>query len=375
MTWRKRRWQDFSCVLFSDTIVYESEFPQQQCKQGHEGTPRSADPESKQTRALKVTPKKRVMKQTHVHDATEQVATGVWRLRILFVNVYFIAAEDGKWVLVDAGLKGSGRKIVKVATELFGADNPPAAIILTHGHFDHVGAFPYLLEAWKDTPVCAHSLEIPYLTGQAAYPPPDPFAGGGMMSWVSFLYPNEPADLGNRVHALNKEGSLPFLPKWRYVHTPGHAPGHISLFRDTDHLLITGDAFVTTRQESVFSILFQKKQLSGPPKYFTYDWEAAAASVKVLQELNPSIAVSGHGKPMRGNELTDGLMKLVRNFNSLAVPSSGRYTKDPARVNRRGVTRLPNPARMHTSTKTLIAAVATLAFVSGVLWMRVKKRR
>src|SRR5690606_13952135 len=109
---------------------------------------------------------------------------GVWRLRILFVNVYFLAADDDQWVLIDTGLKGAGHKIEKAAAHLFGENKPPAAIILTHGHFDHIGALPYLLSRW-DSPVFGHAMEMPYLTGQAAYPPPDPFAGGGMMSWLS----------------------------------------------------------------------------------------------------------------------------------------------------------------------------------------------
>ncbi|MFC3199986.1 MBL fold metallo-hydrolase [Parapedobacter deserti] len=312
-------------------------------------------------------------KTTGSGQRCEQVATGVWRLRILFANVYLVAAEDDQWVLIDAGLKGAGRKIKEAAAQLFGEDKPPAAIILTHGHFDHIGALPYLLSIW-DTSVYAHPMEMPYLTGRAAYPPADPFAGGGLMSWMSFLYPNQPADLNGRITALNKDGSLPHLLSWRYLHTPGHAPGHISLFRDTDSVLIVGDAFVTTRQESVFSILFQKMQLSGPPKYFTYDWESAAASVKSLQELNPSIAASGHGKPMHGHELTEGLIRLVKDFEQIAVPSSGRYVKTPARVNKRGVTELPEPTnRMPGRIGTVVAALAAIAIVGGLVWMRMKK--
>src|SRR5919107_1012291 len=60
----------------------------------------------------------------------------------------------------------------------------PAAVVLTHGHFDHVGSLEALLEAW-DVPIYAHPLERPYLTGVSPYPPPDPLVGGGMMAFAS----------------------------------------------------------------------------------------------------------------------------------------------------------------------------------------------
>ena len=71
-----------------------------------------------------------------------KVAPGVWGMKIHFVNVYIIAAGDNEgnnWVLVDAGLKGSADKIKRMAEDIFGEDTQPSAIILTHGHFDHVG--------------------------------------------------------------------------------------------------------------------------------------------------------------------------------------------------------------------------------------------
>jgi len=64
--------------------------------------------------------------------------------------------------------------------------------------------------------------------------------------------------------------------------------------------LIAGDAFVTTNQQSAISVMLQTKKLSGPPKYFTCDWEAANASVKKLLSLAPETAATGHGRPMSG---------------------------------------------------------------------------
>ena len=57
-----------------------------------------------------------------------------------------------------------------------------------NGHFDHVGAIEDLLEHWN-VPVYTHSVELPFLTGLAEYALPDPGAGGGLMAWISPLFP------------------------------------------------------------------------------------------------------------------------------------------------------------------------------------------
>ncbi len=91
--------------------------------------------------------------------------------------------------LVDTGLRGSAGRIRRAAERLF--NPPPLAILLTHGHFDHVGGLPQLARDWG-VPVYAHPLEMPYLTGVSPYPPPDPTVGGGTQSWLSPLYPRGP---------------------------------------------------------------------------------------------------------------------------------------------------------------------------------------
>ena len=110
-------------------------------------------------------------------DAESGVMTvtgDVHGLRVGIVNVYFLGApETDRWVLVDAGLHGTAGRIVRAAEHLYGAGARPSAIVLTHGHFDHVGALGALLERWGDVPVYAHEMELPYLTGRSAYPPPD----------------------------------------------------------------------------------------------------------------------------------------------------------------------------------------------------------
>lgn len=304
------------------------------------------------------------------------VAPGVWGLRDIFVNVYIIHnAIDKKWVLVDTGLKRSAAKITELADNFFWPDSKPAAIILTHGHFDHVGSVAQLAREW-DVPVYAHLMELPYLTGLSPYPPADPWAGGGLMSVVSPVFPAGPINISEYIKVLPEDGTIPHMPEWRYIHTPGHSPGHISLYRKRDKVLIAGDAFVTTQQESAFSVMMQTRKLNGPPRYFTCDWEAAAKSVQELAALEPEVVATGHGQPMSGEQMRKMLHKLADNFRELAVPSHGRYTKEPAVTDESGVTYIPTPYTKKLPVAAgIVAGVAVVATVAWLLYKRNKKSK
>ena len=256
----------------------------------------------------------------------KEVAHDIYSFTVQFVNICFIGSpqsEDG-WVLIDAGTPKSADMIMKAATSRFGENAKPSAIVLTHGHFDHVGALIELLKVW-DIPVYAHSSELPYLTGKKDYPDPDPTVDGGILAKISSMYPIEAIDLGDRVHALPDDGQIPGLPKWQWIHTPGHTEGHIALFREEDRALIAGDAFITVKQESLFNVLTQHQEIHGPPRYLTPDWQAAWESVRKLEQLKPNCAVTGHGVPVNEEWLRENLPKLVKDFDTIAIPKTGKY--------------------------------------------------
>ena len=277
--------------------------------------------------------------------AAQAVTPDLAYLRVMIVNVLFHGAPgagDRSWVLIDAGLKGSADAIARAAEERFGAGARPSAIVLTHGHFDHVGALRELAQRW-DVPVYAHELELPYLTGRSAYPPPDPTVGGGAMAALSRFYPRGPIFLGERAQPLPADGAVPGMSGWRWVHTPGHTAGHVSLFRDEDRALIAGDAVITTKQESAFAVLTQRPEVHGPPAYYTQDWRASRESVERLAALEPAVLVTGHGRPMRGAAMLDALRTLARDFDRVAVPRRGRYVRQPAVADASGVIAVPPP--------------------------------
>ncbi|MDK8189867.1 MBL fold metallo-hydrolase [Paenibacillus sp. UMB7766-LJ446] len=244
---------------------------------------------------------------------------------IQIVNICLVGyPESDEFVLVDAGMPKSADEIISVIETRFGVNSKPQAVILTHGHFDHVGGLIELVKKWG-VPVYAHPLEMPFLTGKKSYPEPDPTVEGGLVAKMSGSFPNDPINLGSSIHALPSDGTVPHMPGFTWIHTPGHSPGHVSYFRKRDGALIAGDAFTTVKQEYMYKVITQELEISGPPRYLTTDWRAAKESVIKLKELKPVSAVTGHGLPISGELLTASLEKLVNEFDQIAIPDYGKY--------------------------------------------------
>lgn len=295
-----------------------------------------------------------------------EVTPGVAFLRCALVNVVALG-DRSRWILIDAALAGYGASIRNAAVERFGAGARPAAIVLTHGHFDHVGALDELLREW-DVPIFAHALEMPYLTGRSPYPPPDPLVGRGAMALLSRAYPRGPIDLGARVQPLPSDGSVPDAPEWRWIHTPGHTPGHVSLFRDADRTLLSADALTTTKQESMTAVVTQRRELHGPPAYYTQDWDRARESFRALVRLSPDLIVSGHGQPCGGPDVREELLAIAADFDRRERPAFGRYARQPAIADESGVVMLPADP-----LPAVLAGASAMAAAGALVWMLSKR--
>lgn len=259
---------------------------------------------------------------------TEAITDDIKLLKFTIVNAMIVdISRDMKWVLVDTGLENSADFIIDAVKQRYGEDIAPEGIVLTHGHFDHVGSVITLAKHWN-VPVFIHKLEIPYVTGKKDYPLADPTVDEGMIAKMSPTFPHTSIDISFYINELPEDGTIPCMPGWRSVFTPGHSEGHISLFRKTDRVLIVGDAFTSVKQESITSVISQSKIVSGPPKYLTTDWKKAKASVVKLMSLKPSLAIFSHGNPLRGQDLTNHMEDLINNFDIIAKPEQGKFLRE-----------------------------------------------
>lgn len=297
----------------------------------------------------------------------QEVAPGVACLPIIFVNAYLVG-DSRAWVLVDTGLPGRFGTVRAAAAERFGADSKPAAIVLTHGHFDHAGNALDAADFWN-APIYAHPLEMPYLSGKSDYPPPDPTVGG-CLAMMSRAMPSKGMDFGGRIQPLPTDGSVPHLADWKWRHTPGHSSGHIALWRESDATLLAGDAVATADFDSYVGTLTKKKKLARGGTPFNCDWDATRRSVEELAALAPRVVACGHGIPMSGPDVALQLNSFAADFSP---PPHGRYVAQAARTDENGVVSLPPPAPDPLPRKAAIATAAVLAL--GAIARRKRSRR
>ena len=226
-----------------------------------------------------------------------EIATGVyWVAEGTGKSNVYLVRSGSSWVLIDAAWPHRGELIKESAETLFGAGTAPASILLTHLHPDHAGSAAELARAWN-LPVYVDPDELPLPTGKLAYSDP---IGRVIGPFTGFLPEGEFEACLRIVTAVDPGAGVPGLPDWERIPTPGHTPGHVSYFRASDRVLITGDALLTVNGSSLWGLLPLpgKRTISGPPRISTWNWAAATQSVARLARLEPRVLAPGHGTPM-----------------------------------------------------------------------------
>lgn len=102
-----------------------------------------------------------------------------------------------------------------------------------------------------------------------------------------------------------REGDL--VAGFTVLETPGHAPGHIALWRERDRVLVAGDTM------NGMHLLTTRRGVREPPAIFTPDPPLNRQSIRRLAALDPLVTVFGHGPECRNR---DELHALVATFDS-----------------------------------------------------------
>jgi hydroxyacylglutathione hydrolase len=207
----------------------------------------------------------------------KQLAPGVWQLKGLppnAINVYLV--ED---VLIDAATRRAPRRILK---QIEG--HTVSAHALTHAHPDHQGASNAICER----------LGLPYWVGETDVPlaedidkmratqAPHPANRAIMKYWCG------PA---RKVDRPLREGDE--VAGFKVLDVPGHSPGHVAYWRESDRVLILGDVL------NNMNVITGLPGLTEPKPYFTHDPPLNRRSAKRLGPLEPKLVLFGHGAPLR----------------------------------------------------------------------------
>jgi glyoxylase-like metal-dependent hydrolase (beta-lactamase superfamily II) len=212
-----------------------------------------------------------------------QIAEGLWLLTgspwELF-NVYLMGDT-----LVDAATRWAASRILR---QLRG--KTVRQVALTHVHPDHQGAAAAVCKQF-DIPLACHEADVAAMEGRAPMLPDSWIVRFGTRVWAGPPHP---------VGRVLREGDE--VGGFRVVHTPGHTPGHILFFRDSDRVAVVGDVLAN----------FPFRGLREPPWFFSADPAENTRSVRRVAELEPALLCFGHGRPLADMRLLDRYVARLR---------------------------------------------------------------
>ena len=220
--------------------------------------------------------------------AAELVAEGVWVVQgqPARCNVYLLE-DDGGVTLFDAGARTMTRAVASAGAKLGGIRR----VVLGHGHTDHRGVAPAL-----GVPVFCHPNEVEDAEGSGGFRYwPQGLAGLPTPMRQLHLLLHRYAWDGGPVKIAGTVSEGDEVAGFRVVEIPGHAPGMIALWRESDRLALSSDCFYTLDRWG------RDCPPQVPMQVYNYDTEQARGSIRKLAALEPAAAWPGHAKPVTGD--------------------------------------------------------------------------
>src|SRR5215212_2404882 len=213
-----------------------------------------------------------------------------------FLNLTLILDEQNGNTLVDAGLPGQAEAIGAALVEAGIGVRDLRRIIFTHQDLDHVGSGADLVRQ-SGARVLAHPADAPYIDGNLRPLKPSPEMLEQRPQMRETLERLEP--IGVDEH-LEDGDRLDLAGGTRVIFTPGHTPGHLSLYLEQPKILVAGDALTA-----------EGGHLNGPNPPLTLDVRAAVRSVRRLAELDVETIVCYHGGVV-GEDANGQLRRVVQ---------------------------------------------------------------
>jgi glyoxylase-like metal-dependent hydrolase (beta-lactamase superfamily II) len=216
-----------------------------------------------------------------------------------FLNLTLILDEENGHTLVDTGLPGQEEAIASALADAGIGVRDLERIIFTHQDLDHVGSGAALVRQ-SGARALAHAVEAPYVEGELKPLKPTPEMLEQRPQMREMLQRLEPVG----VDELLEDGErLDLAGGTRVIFTPGHTPGHTSLYLERSKALVAGDALTA-----------EEGRLNGPNPPVTLDTDEAARSVRRLAELDVETIVCYHGGLV--SEDTNGQLRRVVEVSS-----------------------------------------------------------
>jgi glyoxylase-like metal-dependent hydrolase (beta-lactamase superfamily II) len=238
----------------------------------------------------------------------ERVADGVWLLRGDLgksMNIYFLEDGNGGVVQFDAGTKAMTKQARAAGEQLGGLKR----IVLGHAHADHRGTAPGL-----GAPVYCHADDVADAESNASIAPYMDLSQLPVAP-VRWIYPFllRRWDGGAvKIDGTVAEGDE--VAGFRVVHLPGHAPGLIGLWRESDRVALVSDVIYLIDSSAWLGRPLPAGEASVPHPAWAWDHAKAKESVRKLAALEPAVVGAGHAEPLRGENLRETLERAAGKF-------------------------------------------------------------
>lgn len=217
----------------------------------------------------------------------QEITDGVFLLKGIpnyLINVYLLGD-----VLIDAGTKMATGGLMR---QLKG--HAIKAHALTHVHPDHQGASHPICDAFNIPLWCGANEVDAMETGDMSQQIPK-----NMITSIQNIFWTGDAHPVDRGLVEGDE-----VAGFTVLDVPGHSPGHIAFWRESDRVLIAGDVLTN------IDFITLQEGLSTPPDMFTINQKQNLESARKLAALNPRLVCLGHGKPLDGAKFVDFVSEL-----------------------------------------------------------------